>query len=258
MASLADHKAAQITKLMVIGDSGTGKTGGLASLVFAGYKLWVMDFDDGMDVLANAIRAKDPKLLTNVEFETFKNSFTLGADGKMRVKGSADAINRAMKTLEGWVPKLGPQDVLVLDSATFMGRAAMAFILQLVGREGKPEIQDWGAAMDICEKAIAKLMEPSVKCNVVVNTHINWTESEGGGVVKGYPNVLGNKLSPIIGGYFNTVLAIKTQRSGTTVKREYVTQGYGLIEGKCSVPTAPLSFPHETGLADFFKLAKGG
>lgn len=242
---------------MVIGDGGSGKTGGLVSLVLAGYKLWVLDFDDGMDVLANLLRKKAPQLLANVEYETLKVRYSLGADGKMRSKGAADAINRGMKKLEEWVPKLGEKDVLVLDSATFMGRAALAFILQLVGREGKPEIQDWGAAMDICEKAIAKLVEPDVKCNVVVNTHINWTESEGGGVVRGYPNVLGNKLSPIIGTYFNTVLVLKTTGMGDNRKREYMTKGSGLVEGKCSVPDAPTALPHETGLADFFKLAKG-
>ena len=39
----ATHK---ITKCILLGDSGTGKTGALASLVKAGYKLRVLDLDN--------------------------------------------------------------------------------------------------------------------------------------------------------------------------------------------------------------------
>jgi len=257
MASLDELAASSFTKLIVVGDGGSGKTGALASLVLDGYNLKIADFDAGTQVLASILRAKNPALLKNVEVEVFKNKLKAGADGKVRLQGAADALGRSMKKLTEWSGTCGPKDVIVLDSLTFMGKVAMDYILQLTSREEKPEIQDWGAAMALCEKAVALLMSDAVATNVVMNTHINWTEGEGGGVVRGYPNVLGNKLSPIIGTYFNTVLVLKTTGSGESRKREFATRGSALIEGKCSVVNAPATLPHETGLADFFRLARG-
>mgnify|MGYP001496439716 CR=1 FL=1 len=50
MTSLADHHASSLVKMLYIGDSGTGKTGSLVSLVDAGYKVHVLDMDNGLDV----------------------------------------------------------------------------------------------------------------------------------------------------------------------------------------------------------------
>ena len=47
----SEHKSRKYVKLLYLGDSGTGKTGSLVSLVQAGYKLRVIDLDDGLDAL---------------------------------------------------------------------------------------------------------------------------------------------------------------------------------------------------------------
>jgi len=257
MPTLEAAAATTFTKLAVLGDGGTGKTAGLASLVLDGYSLKIADFDSGLNILASVLRLKDPKALARVEFETFKNKYKAAADGRLRVSGSADAFGRGMKKLTEWTSSCGPKDVIVVDSLTFLGKAALEFILQLVGREEKPEQQDWGAAMGLCEKAVALLMSDATQTNVVLNTHVNWVENEGGGVVKGYPMILGSKLPTTIGTYFNTILVLKTTGVGESRKREYMTKGLGMVEGKSEVFNAPASLPHETGLADFFRLARG-
>ena len=55
MAKLSAHKESKPFKGMIIGDSGSGKTGSLASLAAAGYKLVIMDFDSGLDILATQV-----------------------------------------------------------------------------------------------------------------------------------------------------------------------------------------------------------
>ena len=55
MPSLANHQSNEFTKLLIEGDSGSGKTGALASLVKAGYKLRILDMDNGLDALKQTI-----------------------------------------------------------------------------------------------------------------------------------------------------------------------------------------------------------
>src|SRR4051812_44359341 len=59
MPPLANHQSAKTTKLLLMGDSGTGKTGALASLADAGFNLRILDFDNGIDALFNYLT--DPK-----------------------------------------------------------------------------------------------------------------------------------------------------------------------------------------------------
>ena len=51
MASIRNHRASEVTKLLLVGDSGSGKTSSLASLANAGYNLRILDFDDGLAIL---------------------------------------------------------------------------------------------------------------------------------------------------------------------------------------------------------------
>ena len=50
------HTSAIITKMLLIGASGSGKTGALASLAAAGYKLRILDYDNGLDFLMRYMR----------------------------------------------------------------------------------------------------------------------------------------------------------------------------------------------------------
>ena len=51
MANIKTHKSAEYTKLMLVGDSGSGKTTALSTLANAGYNLRILDFDDGLSIL---------------------------------------------------------------------------------------------------------------------------------------------------------------------------------------------------------------
>ena len=66
MPSLANHQSNQFTKLLLIGDAKSGKTGSLVSLVKAGYKLRILDFDNLLDILKFKVMEECPDKLDNV------------------------------------------------------------------------------------------------------------------------------------------------------------------------------------------------
>ena len=51
MPPLATHAATKRTKLLIVGDPGSGKTALLGSLANAGYNVRILDFDAGVDIL---------------------------------------------------------------------------------------------------------------------------------------------------------------------------------------------------------------
>ena len=54
MSSILDQIIAPV-KIMLIGENGSGKTGSLASLVCAGYKLRIIDTDKGVKILKSLL-----------------------------------------------------------------------------------------------------------------------------------------------------------------------------------------------------------
>src|SRR6266436_4684349 len=101
MPSLANHQSNEYTKLLIEGDSGTGKTGSLASLVSAGYKLRILDFDNGLDILKACIEKDDPALLANVEFRTLRDKRKATSSGPVIV-GTPKAFIEGIKLLDRW------------------------------------------------------------------------------------------------------------------------------------------------------------
>lgn len=250
MPSLAEHPSADVVKMLIVGDSGVGKTGGLASLVDAGYKLRILDFENGLDPLAGHV--KDRSKLSNVDYHTLKDSFKISANSMMIDK--APAFQQAMKLLNDW-PGLGPvkdwskEDVLVIDALSSMGRASLNMVLQANNHLAKnPEIQHWGTAMDNIEKVLGNITNPVlVPCHLIVLTHVTNQEKEGEGIVKSYPEALGTKLNPKVGRYFNNMISLSLSAG----EKSYKTKKDGLLACKTSRPLDD-KYKLEDGLAKIF------
>lgn len=277
MPSLNEHPSAKTTKLLLLGDSGSGKTGALASLVEAGYNLRILDFDAGLDVLANLLKAKDPKLLEKVNFQTVTDA-TRVANGQM-IPG-ATAWTRAIKILGEWpdgIGKLetwGEKDILVLDSLTFAGKAALRFVLGLNGRIADlPGWSDYYSAQGLLEKLCSTLYSDSIKCSIIVISHVREVgkthqeqDSKGRPITveeegsrKGYAETgTGKALSPTIGRYFNAILLADIEGSGQATRRIIRTVPHLNIGLKNSAPSnVKPSYPLATGLAEYFKAVRG-
>lgn len=265
MPPLSQHQSGQTTKMLLVGDSGAGKSGALASLAQAGYNLRILDIDNGLDVLANLL--SDPaspygkEALARVSFQTITDPMKSMAGRLIPTKASV--WQRAMTQLNGWKTEtedFGPiatwtsQDVLVIDSLTFISNAALNFILAMNARLGQqPQQSDWYQAQQLVEGMLQMLYDDGVKCNVIVTSHITYIGEENG-PQRGYPSTLGKSLPPKVGRYFNTILMAKSSGQGTALKRKLVTNVTGLIELKNSAPTkVKPEYPLETGLADYFK-----
>jgi hypothetical protein len=111
--------------------------------------------------------------------------------------------------------------------------------------------------MSAIEDLLALLYSDSIKCNVIVISHITFVERDDG-LNKGYPSALGNKLPPKVGRYFNSILLAKSVGQGTAAKRIIRTSSEGFVELKHPVPgSLALELPVESGLATFFEAVCG-
>ncbi len=279
MPDLSSHQSATSTKMILLGDSGSGKSGALASLADAGYNLRVLDIDNGLDVLSNVL--KDPKggygkeALGRVKYVTITDP--MKAVGGKLVPNKATVWQRAIKLLDNWkveekqadgtmkvfedlgpISTWGERDVLVIDSLTFLCNAAMNFVLSMNARLGQqPHQSDWYAGQQMVESLLQMLYDENVKCNVIVIAHVTYI-GEDNGPQKGYPASLGKALSPKIGRYFNTVVMAKASGSGTGVKRKIVTNSIPMVELKTSAPTkVKPEYDLDKGLAEIFKDLRG-
>ena len=264
MPALSQHQSNVFTKMLIMGDSGTGKSGALASLVKAGYKLRILDFDNGLDVLKQFVYKDCPENIDNVEYRTLQDKLKATPLGSV-IDGAPKAFPTALKMLDRWkyddvdlgVPaEWGPDCILVIDSLTFASKAAFDFREGLVikGHSGKyDERMVYFDAQMAIEKVLATLKGENFRTNVIVIAHVKYIEREDG-TRKGYPTSVGSALSPNIPTYFNTVALCETKAGG---KRTIQTVATAMIDLKNPKPFAMApSYPIETGLADFFAVLR--
>jgi len=261
--SLRDHQSNAFTKLLIEGDSGSGKTGCLASLVKVGYKLRILDFDNGLEPLKQYILKECPDKLDNVEFRTFRDKRKASATGPV-IDGQPTAFIKAIQMLDRWkyddvdlgVPAdWGPECICVIDSLTFMSDAAYDWREPLAAKGKSGEVDKraiYGDAQNAIESVLALLTSESFRTNVIVISHIRYMENPDG-TKKGYPTAVGSALGPIIPRYFNSVALCQTQGGRRTIQ----TTATAMIDLKNPAPFAMLpNYPLDTGLAQFFAVLR--
>lgn len=274
MPKASEHQSQTATKMLVIGDSGAGKTGALYSLVEAGYKFIISDFDNGLDFLFAMVKRENPKLLDNIIYETFTDKMR-AVGGKVLPYGAPTAFTSSMNAMTKWefgkkgtdeyynLGNIGDWDektIFVVDSLTFCSMAAMRMTLAINGRTGKPPWQsDYGDAQGLIESMLALLYSTSVKCNVIVLSHITTIGNEADGTMHRYPMSIGKALSPKIGSYFNTMVSVKNKGVGSSAKRVIRTVSEGILELKVPLPPGliDIDLPINTGMATLFRELKG-
>lgn len=259
MPLLSNHHSNEYTKLLLEGDSGSGKTGGLTSLVRAGYYLRILDMDNGLETLKTFVTRECPDKLANVEFRTLRDKYKASPLGPM-LAGPATAFVDAIKMLDRWkygdtdlgVPATwGPETVLVIDSLTFLSDSAFEWAKALNSSAKDPR-QWFYQAQQAIEDVLALLTSESFKTNVIVISHIRYLETPEG--TKGYPTSVGKALGPTIPRYFNSVAMARTSASG---KRTIRTATTAMIDLKNPKPfEMKETYDLETGLADFFAVLR--
>lgn len=259
MPSLVSHHVSKLVKLLYIGDSGTGKTGSLTSLVAAGYKVHVLDLDNGVDILAHFVRKQCPDKLGNIDYVTHRDKYKITAAGAM-LSGAPKAFVGACTTLDKWedgtVPaQWGPEHVLVIDSLSALGKAAFEWAKGMNPTSKDPR-QWYAQGQKGVEDVIANLTSEDMNTNVIVTSHVQIVELPDGSM-KGYANALGKAMGPVLPRYFNNLVQSERVGSGPTAKRVIRTVPSGLVDLKTAAPFKfDKDYPLETGLATVFSKLK--
>lgn len=264
-------------KMLCIGETGSGKTGALASLLDAGFNVRILDLDNGAEALINLIT--DPKSrykkdsISRLSYITITEPMRV-MQGRI-VPAKATVWNRAVASIENWKSEtptkqeLGPiskwtdQDILVVDTLGTLGTAAQNFHLMMNGELGKPRTQnewrrDIGSAQSLLDTFLQLIFDESIKCNVIINTHIVYAKEDGtlpkpdeaDSRLFGFPSAIGRALSPKIGKYFNHLLMIR--REGES-RRLWTKSPLGNVNLKSGAPLKVKdSYDITTGLAEYF------
>lgn len=252
MTSLANHPSSQFVKLLYIGDSGTGKTGSLASLVKAGYQLRVLDLDNGLDVLKQFVMKDSPDKIGAVDYESRRDKYKAGPMGP-NLAGTPKAFVETMGLLNKWpdgsVPsEWGPSTIVVLDTLTALGRSAYAWADGL-NPGAKDKRQIYFTAQQALEKVVSALTGEDFRTNVIVISHVQYIETDGG-PKKGYATTIGSALGPTIPTYFNNLILAESMQGKRTIR----TVPTPMIDVKTSAPfKLEDKLPLETGMATIFE-----
>ena len=287
MPRITSHQSSHTTKLLLIGDSGTGKTGALASLAAAGYKLRILDLDNGLDIVKNYATdpnspyvKQNPKIAENISYQTFTDTSS-NVNGRL-IYRKATVWQNTIKALDSWKDEdddFGPltswteKDVLVIDSLSMLSNAALNFHLAMNAALGSVRTQnegrrDIGVTQNLIRDLLSKLYDDAVKCNVIVISHITMVSDVGaapkvengelqGSLTMGYPSAIGRALSPHIPRYFNSMLVARTIGAGSGTRHKLCTTSQ-MVGGQTILAktSAPLKVKPEydlsTGLAEYF------
>lgn len=197
-------------KMLYIGDSGHGKTGSKAALVAMGYRLRMVDTDNGFKILRAlltddehypyaswmkkaGIDPAEPGRVSyipiDVPIDTQDRSIQRKS-GTISYSILAPASSKAWSTVvdllnKGWIdPEQGDlgqitdwdnDTVLDFDTLSTLSELAMYWNQDMNGRLGSLEDdhgRDTGAAQELIRRLMLKLTNPSVRCNVIATTHI--------------------------------------------------------------------------------------
>jgi hypothetical protein len=258
MPSLKDHQSNQFVKLLLSGDSGSGKSGALASLVGAGYKLRILDMDNGLDALKTYVEKDWPHLLDTIEFRTLRDNVVTTAAGPMVRKPTAFVT--AMKMLDNWKyddtdlgrpAEWGADCILTLDTLSFLSDAAFDWAKGL-NPSAKDPRQWFYSAQQAVESCLALLSSAAFQTNVIVCSHVRYSANPDG-TNKGYPNAIGSALGPTIPRYFNHWAQLERKGKDRFVQ----TAATNTMDLKNTKPfEMQATYPISNGLAEFFAVLR--
>ena len=248
-----------------VGDSGTGKTGSLVSLVAAGYTIRLLDMENGYGILKPQIREQCPDMMDNVELEQVSLEFTIGPMGP-KCKNAGVCLSRIGTILDKWQKECSPDDIIVSDSITALGRICFE-----VSKSQNPGVANkvfhYGNAQALVEPLIAILTGPTFPCHTILFTHIDYRDMNKGKrdpkgkgefipeLIKGFPSSIGEALNAKIPTYFNEVFRYETIGVGKGAKRVISSIPDGILDVKNTAPSRIKgTYNLDTGLADIFNI----
>lgn len=233
MAQLSDLNPSANIKLLLFGDSGTGKT--CFAMTFPG-PIWVADFD-GKISSAAAFYSNMPDVLAQVEYE---NYVALGKEDM-----PAERFNKKLGELKQ-LAREGkfPYRTIVIDSLTTYADETMKYLMKenpgvkrMITRLAQaPSQQDYGIANIFHKQLIGELV--AFPCNIVVTAHIATEKDELTGEILRTPLIAG-QLKQKLPIYFSEVHRAFT-RDGKYFAQ---TQSDGKFQCRSQIKNIPREIP---------------
>jgi hypothetical protein len=254
MPNLEQYEQSRLVKALILGVSGSGKTGGLTSLVEAGYNLYILDFDSGLGYLTGWLKKNRPELLNHVHFERITTDLSI-IGGTLRMVGTPLFYTKAIKTIAQWEKEkvLNENSILVIDSVTMLSSLITKHVQALDGKfEGPPNQKHYGAVAAMLKDFFSYLYSDKLPTNVLVHAHIHEDTNETGAIISKAPEVIGGTLRRGLPAYFDDMWLLE-RRGG---KRVYITTGMPMLELKASDPDVPAKVEHPDGLAQIFEIIR--
>lgn len=287
MTSLVKIAQSPLARVLIVGFPGAGKTGALAALANAGYKIHLASFGANLEPL---IRFVKPENYGNVEVEQFADAMK-GGNRMVELKAEATAFRGFTQKLDKWTTEdaegqvidrgsintWGPQDILVLDDLTGMGDAARRRTLFVNNRNPlTSRRQDWGAAAADQDAIIARIAADA-KCHFICLSHLKLIGPDEGNEddadwqkeikearaqemrTRWYPTALGRQLPQFIHRHFGTMLLAEAKMKGGKVVRVLRTVPTEALDIKVPATDVPDELPIDTGLLTVFNaITKSG
>lgn len=214
---------------MLLGESGTGKTHSIRTLVDAGLEVFVLFTEPGMEVLADVPKEKlhwhyvppaAPDFASMIASATKINTMSFDALTKLPdidkrkftefidVLTSLSDFQCDRTGLKyGSVDSWGPDRVLVMDSLSGLNIAAMNLV---AGSKPVKSMGDWQVAVDNLERLLMKLCVDT-RCHFVLTAHLERETDEVTGGTTLVSSTLGRKLGPKLPRFFSDVIHVKRQ-----------------------------------------------
>lgn len=224
-------------RVLIYGEPAAGKTGALAQLANAGYRLMIHDLDQNARVIGSFLRPNAGDVFIN----TYAVAKT--TDTNLFAGGRGDAAQAALKEmrkfcqmLEHWKTEtedLGPsskltaKDVIVIDSGTFLGE------LLFMAAKADPEANkhaptQYRIAGNYYAAVLDYLTSNKIGASVVMLTHVMQTgeKDDQGKFIskpKDIPVAIGEKMSKRMPTYFSDIWRLEVDRTGNRVFRTAAT-----------------------------------
>jgi hypothetical protein len=252
-----------------MGDTGTGKTYSIRTLLEANITPFIIFTEPGMETLGDVLdqchwRYIPAKTAGWSEMaEMFKKVNTLNFDllsktvdtNKKEYTGFLDVIAQCNNFIDqegeefGDVAEFGTDRVLVIDSLSALNDMAMQLV---VGGKVTRQLQDWMVAQNTLEMLINKLVS-DLRCWFLLTAHLEREKNEITGGLEVMVSTLGRKLAPRLPKYFSDV--IEAKREGKDFF--WSTDGMGVATKARNVPIEKKLQPTFTSLVSAWK-ERGG
>jgi hypothetical protein len=234
-------------KVLLEGESGSGKTHAISTLIDAGVTPFIVFTEQGMSTLAK-LNIPEDKLHWTYLSPTTQSWDAMAKMGNSINKMSYDALTKVADSNRGQYDQFlkilkscnnfhcdrcnkdfgdastwGTDRALVFDSLTGLSSMSMNLV---VGAKPTKAMPDWMVAMDNLERFLLKVTQ-DLNCHVVITSHLEREQDEVTGAVTLMPSTLGRKLPPKLAPMFDEV--IHSVRNGSefawsTASRNVVTK----------------------------------